>query len=64
MDGVRYRPGMSDQQKEPGEVTERFKAFAQSADTAPSRVLPIALGVIGAAILVVLIVTLIVLSGA
>ena len=34
--------GMSDEQIEPGELTERFRAFAQSADPAPSRALPVA----------------------
>ena len=53
---------MSDQQKEPGDLTDRFQAFAKSADPAPSRALPFALIAVGAALIVVLIATIIVLS--
>jgi hypothetical protein len=52
---------MSDQQKEPGELTERFAAFAKTADQPPSRALPYALIAVGAALLVVLVVTILVL---
>lgn len=54
---------MSDQQNEPGELTDRFQAFAQSADPDPSRALPYALIAVGAALLVVLIATIVVLTG-
>jgi len=30
--------GMSDEQMEPGNMTERFRAFAQSVDPEPSRI--------------------------
>lgn len=53
---------MSDQQQEPGEVTDRFRAFAQSDDPQPSKALPFALIAVGAALLVVLITTIIVLG--
>jgi hypothetical protein len=53
---------MTDQQKEPGELTGRFQAFAQSADPTPSRALPLALVAVGAALLVVLIATIAVLN--
>jgi hypothetical protein len=33
-------PGMADEQAEPGELTERFRAFAESVDPKPSRALP------------------------
>ena len=47
--------GMSDEQSEPGELTERFQAFAQSTDPAPSRGLPIAL-IAGGVFLVLLLI--------
>ena len=55
---------MSDQQNEPGELTDRFQAFAEAADPAPSRALPAALIGVGAVLLVVLIATIIVLATA
>ena len=57
-------PGMSDPQKEPGDLTDRFQAFAKSADSATSRALPLALIAVGAVLLVVLIATIVVLSNA
>jgi hypothetical protein len=45
-----------EQQVESGEMTERFRAFSQTVDPAPSRALPIALtalAVLGIAVLVV-----------
>jgi hypothetical protein len=52
---------MSDQHNEPGELTERFAAFAKSTDQPPSRTLPYALIAVCGALLVVLVVTIIVL---
>ena len=46
-------PGMADDQRETGEITERFRAFAERSDPAPSKGLPIAL-IVGAAVLVAL----------
>ena len=46
-------PGMSEEKIEPGEVTERFRAFAQSVDPEPSRTARNAL-LAGGAIVVVL----------
>ena len=45
--------GMADDQRETGENTERFRAFAETSDPAPSKGLPIAL-IVGAAVLVAL----------
>jgi hypothetical protein len=45
--------GMADDQKETGEITERFRAFAETSDPAPSKGLPIAL-IVGAVVLVAL----------
>jgi len=53
-------PAMADDQTEPGELTERFRAFADSVDPAPSRALPVAL-IVGAAVLLVALVAAIVL---
>jgi hypothetical protein len=53
VDNVRYGPGMSEEQTEHGELTERFRAFAQSADPEPNRTARNAL-VVGAVIVVVL----------
>ena len=50
--------GMSDEQTEPGELTDRFQAFAQTVDPAPSRGLPIALIAGGALLVFVLIVAI------
>jgi hypothetical protein len=54
---------MSDEQAQPGELTERFVAFSQSVDPAPSKALPYALIAIGAAVLVAVVVMLIVVFG-
>lgn len=51
---------MADDQTEHGELTERFRAFADSVDPAPSRALPVAL-IVGAAVLLVALVAAIVL---
>lgn len=45
--------GMADDQQETGEITERFRAFAEASDPAPSKGLPIAL-IVGGVILVAL----------
>lgn len=50
--------GMSDEQIEPGDLTERFRAFAQSADPAPSRALPVALIVAGVATVLAVVVVI------
>jgi hypothetical protein len=47
--------GMADDQSEPGEITERFRAFAETTDPAPSKGLPIAL-IAGAVVIVVLLI--------
>jgi hypothetical protein len=49
---------MTDEQVEPGELTERFRAFSESVDPEPSKALPVAL--IGMVVLAVavLVVTL------
>ena len=44
---------MADDQLEHGELTDRFRAFSQSVDPEPSRVLPVALIAAAAVILVV-----------
>jgi hypothetical protein len=45
---------MSDEQTETGDLTERFRAFAQEVDPQPSRTLPVAMviGVVAAALIV------------
>jgi hypothetical protein len=53
---IRYGPGMSEEQIEPGEMTERFRKFSESVDPEPSRTLPAALLVVGAVVVVGLIV--------
>jgi hypothetical protein len=45
--------GMADDQRETGEITERFRAFAETSDPDPGKGLPIAL-IVGAAVLVAL----------
>jgi hypothetical protein len=50
---------MADDQKETGEITERFRAFAETPDPAPSKKLPIAL-IGGVVVLVALVVVAIV----
>jgi hypothetical protein len=54
--------GMADDQKETGEITERFRAFAESSDPAPSKGLPIALAGIAIVIVVLLAVAIIALG--
>jgi hypothetical protein len=49
-------PGMADEQAEPGEVTERFRAFAETVDPEPSKALPAGLIAIAGAFVLVLIV--------
>ena len=46
---------MSDEQTETGDLTERFRAFAQEVDPQPSRTLPMAMaiGVAAAALIVI-----------
>jgi hypothetical protein len=46
-------PNMTDDHHEPGEITERFRAFAESSDPAPSRGLPAVL-IVGAVVVMVL----------
>jgi hypothetical protein len=46
--------GMADDQRETGEITERFRAFAETSDPAPSKGLPIAL-IVGGVVLVALV---------
>lgn len=48
--------GMSEEQIESGDLTDRFRAFAQSADPAPSRALPVVLIITGATAVVALVV--------
>jgi hypothetical protein len=35
--------GMADEQAEPGELTDRFRAFAEAVDPKPSKALPVGL---------------------
>ena len=51
---------MAEEQIEQGELTERFRAFAEKVDPAPSRSLPLAL-IVGGAILVLALVAALVL---
>jgi hypothetical protein len=51
-------PGMADEQTEPGELTERFRAFAEKVDPEPSKALPAGLIAAASAVLVVLIVVI------
>jgi hypothetical protein len=53
---------MADNQVEPGELTERFRAFAETVDPAPSRTLPVALMVTGAVVVLALVVTILFLA--
>ena len=53
---------MAEPQNETGDITDRFKAFATSADPAPSRALSLGLVVAGVALVVVLVVTIVVLA--
>lgn len=54
-------PAMADDQMEQGELTERFRAFAESVDPAPSRTLPVALIATGAVLVVALVATIVLL---
>jgi hypothetical protein len=53
-------PGMTDEQVEPGELTDRFRAFSETVDPAPSRALPVALIAAAAVAVVVLIAILVI----
>jgi hypothetical protein len=57
-------PGMADEQAEAGEVTERFRAFAETVDPKPSKALGMGLVVAVGAVLVALIVVVWVLVAA
>jgi hypothetical protein len=61
VDAVRYGPGMSEEQIEHGELTERFRVFAQSVDPEPSRNPRNALLAGGAIVLLVALVAIVVL---
>lgn len=50
-----------DEQVEPGEMTERFRAFSETVDPAPSKALPVALIAAGALAIVVLIAIVVVI---
>jgi hypothetical protein len=54
--------GMADDQSEPGEITDRFRAFVEQADPAPGRGLPIALAAVAIVIVVLLAVAIIALG--
>lgn len=47
-------PGMADEHNEPGEVTDRFRAFAETVDPEPSKALPVGLIAAAAAVVVAL----------
>ncbi len=47
-------PGMADEHVEPGELTSRFQAFANTVDPAPSKAFPVGLIAAVAAVVVVL----------
>ena len=49
-------PRMADEQTEPGELTERFRAFSETVDPVPSKALPTSMIIAGAAIMAALIV--------
>jgi hypothetical protein len=54
---------MSEEQQEPGELTERFRAFSQSVDPQPSKALPLALiATVGAVALVLIVVVWLLLA--
>ncbi len=53
---------MADEQSEKGEITERFRAFAETSDPAPSKGLPIALIVGGILLVALLLVAIIALA--
>jgi hypothetical protein len=52
---------MSDEQTETGDLTERFRAFAQEVDPQPSRTLPVAMMIGVAAVVVIIVATVIAL---
>ena len=54
---------MSDEQAQPGELTERFVAFSQSVDPAPSKALPYTLIAIVAVVVVAVVVMLALVFG-
>jgi hypothetical protein len=43
---------MSDEQIEPGELTERFRAFSEQVDPQPSKAMPVTLMVAGVVVVV------------
>jgi hypothetical protein len=49
-------PGMADEQTEPGELTDRFRAFAETVDPTPSKAFPVGLIAAAGALVVALIV--------
>jgi hypothetical protein len=51
-------PGMADEQAEPGELTERFRAFAETVDPQPSKALPMGL-IAAVAVFVVLLIAVV-----
>jgi hypothetical protein len=53
---------MADDQSETGEITERFRAFAEQSDPPPSKRLPIALAGVAIVLVVLLAVAIIALS--
>jgi hypothetical protein len=57
-------PGMADEQAEAGELTERFRAFAEAVDPKPSNALPMGLIVAAGAVVVAVIVVVWVLVAA
>jgi hypothetical protein len=56
VDIIRYGARMADEQAETGELTQRFRAFAEEVDPKPSRALPVGLIAAAGAVLMVLIV--------
>jgi hypothetical protein len=58
-------PGMADEHAEPtGELTERFRAFAETTDPAPNRALPLGLIAAGAVVLLLVMVVVWILLAA
>ena len=53
---------MAEEQIEQGELTERFRAFAETVDPEPSRSLPMALIVGGAALVLALVAAIVLLT--
>jgi hypothetical protein len=55
-------PGMtSEEQVEPGDMTDRFQAFSETVDPAPSRALPIALVVAAGVAIIALVATVVII---